>query len=361
MSTTIGPVLALWRTLARPSIVMPLAAVVGASLVGLVIMAAMGVPLSDSISAFLDGAFGTEYALAASINRAVIFSAVGLGFIFANQANLTNVGGEGQIAVAGIAAAAVALKAPVADLPLPLPYLLPMLAGVAAGGVWGGICGILKVKVGTNEVISSLLLTFIGVWLLYWSTQSVDLLRQPMTDNATLPETLEIPDPTKLPVLFDVAGPLNVGLVIVVALAVVIGLVLHKSAFGVKLRAVGLNELAARRAGIPYDGYIVLAMAVSGAFGGLAGTIMLLGDQYVLKDGFSSGYGFDGLVVGLLSRGSAAGVILGGLFFGFLRSGGINMEMVAKVPSAVVVIIQGLVIIAIAASAFWPTAREKRS
>jgi simple sugar transport system permease protein len=87
---------------------------------------------------------------------------------------------------------------------------------------------------------------------------------------------------------------------------------------------------------------------------------MLLGDQFVLKDGFSSGYGFDGLVVGLLSRGSAAGVVMGGLFFGFLRSGGINMEMVARVPSAVVVIIQGLVIIAIAASAFWPTAGEKR-
>jgi general nucleoside transport system permease protein len=361
MRTTVAPALTLWRALAQPGVIMPLAAVMGASLVGLAIMAAMGVPLSDSISAFLDGAFGTEYALAASTNRAVIFSAVGLGFIFANQANLTNVGGEDQIAVAGIAAAAVALKTPVADLPLPLPYMLPMLAGVVAGGVWGGICGVLKVKVGTNEVISSLLLTFIGVWLLYWSTQSVDLLRQPMTSTATLPETLEIPDATKLPGLFDVAGPLNLGLIIVAVLAIVIGLILHKSAFGVKLRAVGLNELAARRAGIAYDRYVVLAMAVSGAFAGLAGTIMFLGDQFVLKDGFSSGYGFDGLVVGLLSRGSAAGVVLGGLFFGFLRSGGINMEMVAKVPSAVVVIIQGLVIIAIAASAFWPAAREKRS
>jgi ABC-type uncharacterized transport system permease subunit len=87
---------------------------------------------------------------------------------------------------------------------------------------------------------------------------------------------------------------------------------------------------------------------------------MLLGDRFVLKDGFSSGYGFDGLVVGLLSRGSAAGVVLGGLFFGFLRSGGINMEMVAGVPSAVVVIIQGLVIIAIAASAFYQAGRDKR-
>jgi len=138
-----------------------------------------------------------------------------------------------------------------------------------------------------------------------------------------------------------------------VVLAVVIELALHGSVFGVRLRAVGLNELAARRAGIPCDRYVMFAMAVSGGFGGLAGAIMLQGDQYVLKDGFTSGYGFDGLVVGLLSRGSAAGVVFGGLFFGFLRSGGINMEMVAKVPSAVVVIIQGLVIVAIAASGYW--------
>lgn len=346
--------------LARPTIMLPLAAVVGASIVGLIIIVSIGVPLSDAIASFLDGAFGSEYAIAASINRAVVFSAIGLGFIFANQANLTNVGGEGQIAVAAIAAAAVALKTPVADLPFGLPFVLPMLAGIAAGAIWGGICGIVKVKVGTNEVISSLLLTFIGVWLLYWSVQSVDLLRQPMTNTATLPETLEIPDATKLPLLFDAGGPLNLGLPIVAVLAVIIDFALHRSVFGLRLRAVGLNELAARRAGIPYDRYVMLAMAVAGGFGGLAGAIMFQGDQYVLKDGFTSGYGFDGLVVGLLSRGSAVGVVLGGLFFGFLRSGGINMEMVTKVPSAVVVIIQGLVIIAIAASGFWLTAREAR-
>ena len=94
-------------------------------------------------------------------------------------------------------------------------------------------------------------------------------------------------------------------------------------------------------------------MAVAGGFGGLAGAIMLQGYQYVLKDGFTSGYGFDGLVVGLLARGSSIGVVLGALFFGFLRSGGINMEM-----TAVVVIIQGLVIIAIAASGYWLSRNE---
>ncbi len=348
------------RALVQPAVLLPVAAVLGSLLAGLLIVMAIGVSLPDTVAAFLDGAFGSEYAIGASINRAVVFSAIGLGFIFANRANLTNVGGEGQIAVAGIASAAIALKTGASELPLGLSFTLPMIAGVLAGAFWGGLCGVLKVKAGTNEVISSLLLTFIGVWLLYWCVQSEDLLRQPMTSTATLPETLEIPDATKLPTLGDGSGPLNAGLIIVGILAVAIGLILDRSVLGLKLRAAGLNELASRRAGISYDRMVIVAMAVAGAFGGLAGAIMFQGDQYVLKDGFTSGYGFDGLVVGLLARGSALGVILGGLFFGFLRSGGINMEMVASVPSAVVVIIQGIVIIAIAASAFWMKQRDGR-
>ena len=85
---------------------------------------------------------------------------------------------------------------------------------------------------------------------------------------------------------------------------------------------------------------------------------MLQGDQWVLKDGFSSGYGFDGLVVGLLARGSVTGVIAGALLFGFLRSGGINMEMVANVPSALVTIIQGLIVVMLAGVAFWLDRRQ---
>ena len=79
---------------------------------------------------------------------------------------------------------------------------------------------------------------------------------------------------------------------------------------------------------------------------------MLQGDQYLLKDGFSSGYGFDGLVVGLLARGSVVGVIAAALLFGFLRSGGINMEMVAGVPTALVMVIQGLIVVTLAAPRF---------
>jgi simple sugar transport system permease protein len=336
-----------------------LAAVLFAVVCGALLVVAIGVPLGDALAAFAEGAWGSPYAIAASINRALALGLVGLGFVFANRANLTNVGGEGQIAMGGIAATAVALYGGASQLPAPLSFLLPMLAAVLAGGVWGGIAGVLKAKVGTNEVISTLLLSFVAVWLLYWSVQSVALLRQPMTTTATLPESKEIPDVTKLPLLGDDAGmPLHIGLLFALLLAVIVYVVLDKTAFGVRLRALGLNAVAARRAGIPIQSSIVLALFVAGAMGGLAGAFMLQGEQYSLKSRFSSGYGFDGLVVGLLARGSVWGVLASALLFGFLRSGGINMEMGAGVPSAVVLVIQGLIIVTLAGAAYWMQGKE---
>jgi general nucleoside transport system permease protein len=153
-------------------------------------------------------------------------------------------------------------------------------------------------------VISTLLLSFIGVWLLYWCVQSPALLRKPMTTSATLPESLEIPDETKLPLLTgDYSFPLHIGLPLTIVIAVVVAVLLSKTVLGLRLRAVGLNPVAANRAGISYTRTVIFALASAGALGGLAGSLMLLGEQYTLKDGFSSGYGFDGLVAGLLARG----------------------------------------------------------
>ncbi|MDB5802162.1 MAG: transporter permease [Rhodocyclales bacterium] len=331
-----------------------LAAVLFAILVGLVLVASMGVPLTDAISAFAEGAWGSPYAIAASVNRALALGLVGVGFVLANRANLTNVGGEGQIALGGIAATAMSLYGGASHLPGPLPFIVPMIAAALAGGAWGGIAGVLKAKVGTNEVISTLLMSFIAVWLVYWCVQSESLLRQPMHNTATLPESLEIPEVTKIPLLTgDYSMPLHWGLPIALVLAVIVAIVLDKTVFGLRLRAVGLNPVAARRAGIAIVPSILLVLFLAGALGGLAGAFMLQGDQYSLKARFSSGYGFDGLVVGLLARGSVPGVIASALLFGFLRSGGINMELAAGIPSAIVMVIQGVIIVTLAGAAFW--------
>lgn len=329
-------------------------AVLAALLCGLLLIALAGVPLRDAVAAFADGAWGSAYAVGASLNRAMALGLVGMGFIIANRANLTNVGGEGQVAIGGIVATAASLYWGAAALPGPLAWLLPMLLAACAGGLWGGIAGWLKVRNGTNEVISTLLLSFIGVWVLYGCVQSVALLRQPMTDSATLPESLEIPEATRIPPLLAGADiSLHAGLLIALLLAALVAVLLDKSAFGIRLKAVGLNPVAARRAGLPLAGTILIAMFLAGAFGGLAGSFMLQGEQLALKARFSSGYGFDGLVVGLLARGRVRGVIAASLLFGFLRSGGINMELVAGVPSAIVLIIQGLIIVTLAGAAWW--------
>jgi simple sugar transport system permease protein len=348
------------RLLERPAILISLAAVVAAVLCGMALVVGIGVSVPQALAAFADGAWGSPYAVAASINRTLALALVGMGFVIAQRANLTNVGGEGQIAVGGIAATAVALYGGAAALPLPLSFLLPMLAAVLAGGVWGGIAGVLKAKVGTNEVISTLLLSFIAVWMVYGAVQSEALLRQPMSNSATLPESAEIPDATKLPLL--VAGadtPLHIGLPLALLLAVVVAVALDKTVWGLRLRAIGLNTLAARRAGMRIAPSIVGVLFLAGAFGGLAGAFMLQGDQGSLKARFSSGYGFDGLVVGLLARGSVVGVIAAALLFGFLRSGGISMEMSANVPSALVLVIQGLIILMLAGAAFWIDQRKE--
>ncbi|MDF1721243.1 MAG: ABC transporter permease [Minwuia sp.] len=339
---------------AHMSALIPLLAVLAAFAVGLLLIVATGASLGQALSAFSQGAFGSSYAISVSLNRATVYALVGIGFVLSARAGLTNVGGEGQIAMGGIAATAVALQPGIADLPLGLAVIIPVLAACLAGGLWGGLAGFLKVRAGTNEVISTLLLSFIAIWLVYWCVQSVDLLRQPMSSGTTLPESSTVPESTMLPLLTgSYASPVTVGVVIAVVLALVAAVVLSRSTFGFDLRFVGLNPVAAARAGIPVERMTILALFLAGALGGLAGAAMLLGEQHSLKTGFSSGYGFDGLVVGLLARGRISGVIAGALLFGFLRSGGITMEMAAGVPTALVQVVQGLIVVAIAGAAYW--------
>jgi len=350
------PTLRAWRS----ELWVPVGAVVVALLGGLALVAAAGVSLPAAIAAFADGAWGSAYAVGASLNRAVALGFVGLGFIVAHRANLTNVGGEGQIAMGGIVSTALCLYGGAAGLPGPLAWIVPLLAAAIAGGVWGSIAGALKVRIGTNEVISTLLLSFIGVWVLYGCVQSIRLLRQPMTDSATLPESLEVPATTQVPQIApSLDMPLHAGAVVLVLLAAIVAVVLARSLFGLRLRAVGLNPAAARRAGMPIGATVVVAMFIAGAFAGLAGGFMLQGEQLALKARFSSGYGIDGLVVGLLARGTVKGVLASALLFGFLRSGGIAMELSAGVPSAIVLVIQGLVILLLAGSAWWLHRRKR--
>lgn len=334
------------------SSLLPAASLVLALGVGVVLIAATGASLPDALGAFWEGVAGSGQAVASSVLRAVPLALVGLGFLLADRAGLTNVGGEGQIAIGGMVSTAACLDWGAGHLPPPLSWLYPLLLGALGGAAWGALAGVLRARRGSNEVITTLLLTFIALEMVYGAVQSERLLRQPATDSSTLPESLEIPASTMLPHLApEAALPLHLGVVLEVLAAVAVFVVLEKSVVGLYLRAVGLNAVATKRAGLKVDALLVGALAASGGLGGLAGAIMIEGGQHYLTSGFSSGFGFDGLVVGLLARGSPLQVVGFALLFGCLRSGGLAMEMMAQVPSAVVVICQGLIVVATAAAA----------
>jgi simple sugar transport system permease protein len=146
----------------------------------------------------------------------------------------------------------------VAALPWGLSFLLPMLAAALAGALWGGLAGYLKAWRGTNEVIATLLLSFIATWMVYGAVQSEALLRQPMTSAATLPESLPIPESTQIPLLTgDYGMPLHAGLLLGLVLMVVVGVVLRYTVLGCSCMPVGLNPRAARRAGLPVRRLVV--------------------------------------------------------------------------------------------------------
>jgi ABC-type uncharacterized transport system permease subunit len=130
---------------------------------------------------------------------------------------------------------------------------------------------------------------------------------------------------------------------------------------GMRLRAVGLGPGAALRAGLDTGRTQILAMCLSGAPAGIAGALLVLAVPFVLQDGFSSGYGFDGLVVGLLARGSIVGVLAGAALFGCLRSGGVAMQIGLSIPAETVLIVQALIVIAVAGTAVLTRGRRSRS
>jgi simple sugar transport system permease protein len=178
------------------------------------------------------------------------------------------------------------------------------------------------------------------------------LLRQPATSAQTLPNSPPLPDATHLALLPLRDGSQGtIGIVIAAAVLIAVGVLVQRSAFGLKLRSVALGKEVAWRAGISPGAMEISALAIAGGAAGLAGGILVLSSPFILQDGFSSGFGFDGLVVGLLARGSAAGVALAALLFGFLDTGGISLEVSVGVPSAVVLIVEAVIVISIAAAA----------
>jgi len=336
-----------WR---RHPLPVALAAIAAAALVGLVLCLIAGAGPGQTISALVEGTVGTPFAIGTSLNAASVLILIAGGFTIAFRAGLVNVGGEGQLAAGGVAAAAVGTTLG-AGTPAVIALPAVLAAGAAGGALWAAIAAYLRVRRDASEIITTLLLNFVGLALITLMVNEPSLLRQPQTSSETLPQSSPLIDSAHIPLLGLDSSPTTVALLLALAVVLALGIVLRQTATGLRLRTVGLSPSAASRLGMPVARHLFVSLTTAGALAGLAGGVLIATSPFVLVEGFTSGYGFTGLVVGLLARGSMLAVIAVSLLLAFLTSGGINLQLVAGVPSSTVTIVAALITIFIAGAA----------
>ena len=270
----------------------------------------------------------------------LIIAAAGMAVSF--RAGLFNIGGTGQLIVGAMAAGYVGFAF---QLPVVLHLLVALLAGVLAGGVWGGIAGFLKARFGANEVISTIMLNWIATYLLFFALKTKAFTGA----NQSQPTSPSIGENAMLPPLLGDGFRLHAGLILAAGAAVLLWWLMSRSTIGFHFRAVGSNPRAAQVAGISPARTAFLVLAVAGALVGLAGAVHVLGTERRLTEGVAGNIGFDAITVALLGRSGPVGIVLAGLLFAALSTGGRFMETNQGVPLDLVQVIQVLVVLFIAA------------
>jgi len=312
-----------------------LAAMAAALLVGGLLVAIAGQSPGVAGLAMLRGAFGSPDRLAVTLNKATPYLLVATGVALCFRAGLVNIGGEGQIALGGLAATMLALR--LGDGALVQP--LALLAAVAAGAAWSGLAGVLLATRGVHEVLGTLLLNFVGVLAV------AAALHGPLGEaGAGFPQSPLLDPAAWLPKPWP-GTELHIGLALAVAAALAAQAVLWRSVVGFHWRVLGQSPRAARYAGLHPGWQRVGVMAAGGALAGLAGGIEVLGVHYRLIEGFSTGFGFTAIAIALAAAASPLAAIPAAIFFAALESGALAMQRQTGLPAALVLAIEGLALL----------------
>ncbi len=270
--------------------------------------------------------------------------AAGLGVALAFRVGLFNIGARGQMLIAAGCAGWVGFGF---DLPPVIHLVLAVAAGIVGGAVWGGIVGLLKARTGAHEVIVTIMLNYVAFYLLSYLLRTPGLLQAPGSNN---PKTPAMAENAIFPALLGDGYSLHAGFLVVVVATVIVWYLLNRSGLGFRFRAVGENPSAARVAGIDVKNSYLYAMLISGGLAGLAGASQVLGTVTTgFSSGIDAGIGFDAITVALLGRSRPWGVFVAGILFGAFKAGGFSMQAAEGVPIDIVVVVQSLIVLFIAA------------
>lgn len=296
-----------------------------------------------SYKALFRGSVGSIYAISETLFAATPLLMAGLGIALGFQAGLFNIGAQGQVLMGALLATYVGIYV---SAPAIVHIPLTLLAGIVGGLIWGGIPGLLKAKTGAHEVITTIMFNFIALYFIQWILTTPGL-QDPGRQN---PVSAALAETARLPKLFGSNYRVTIGFLIALAAVFFVHWLLYKSSIGFEFRAVGSNPRAGRYAGMSVAIVITAAMAIAGGLAGMAGANQVMGlDPYKASPAMAGAIGFDAITVALLGRSNPIGVMWAALLFGALAAGGREMQGAAQVPIDLVVVLQALIVIFVAA------------
>jgi ABC-type uncharacterized transport system permease subunit len=338
-----------WRDVLVNAVV-PVSGMVTALLIGAVLLLFLKVNPLSAYATLLGGAFGTWGGFTQALVKATPLLLVGLGICIAFRASVINIGAEGQIIAGALMATWWALT--FRTWPGWLLILTTIIMGFLAGSIWGFIPGLLKARLKVNEILSTIMMNAIAIQFMNL------LIRGVLIDPAGIAAGTYLAQSERLPTqvwLYRLVpqSQLNIGAILAVVLAFVVYIFLWRTTIGYRIRAVGLNPDASRYAGINVPFYQALSLTLAGGFAGLAGVVEVLGVQHRLLEGITSGYGFSGIVAALFGGLHPLGTIPASILFGGLLVGADKMQRAVQVPSSLIDVILGLVVLFVVGSSIW--------
>jgi simple sugar transport system permease protein len=284
------------------------------------------------------------YPLSETIVAASPLILTGLSVALAFKAGLFNIGAQGQFIAGAIGASFVGFHF---ELPIVIHSLAAIAAAIICAGLYGGFVGFLKARTGAHEVIVTIMLNYVAGYFLLWILSTTPFLRPGRQD----PLAPEVQMSSRLPHLFGSELRANLGFFIALLAAGAVWWLLNRSTWGFKFRAVGANAAASKTAGISVGRSTTTVMFIAGALAGLGGAVQILGSEPALTAGVGGTFGFDAITVALLGRGTPIGTVFAALLFGALRAGGLTMQASTETPLDLILVIQALVVLFIAAPA----------
>ncbi|WFA09976.1 ABC transporter permease [Tissierella sp. Yu-01] len=315
----------------------PILSVLLALLIGSILLLIINVNPLEAYKYLIFGNFTNIYNISEIFVKATPIILTGLAFTFAYRTGLFNIGADGQMFAGAIAAVYMGLKtghlSPIISIPLCL------VASIIAGAICGLIPGLLKGIFGSSEIIITIMLNYIAQYLVSY------VVDKPLREaSGFYPQTDLIGENAFLPYIVPNTR-LHIGFIIALILAALVYLILWKTPFGYRLRAVGFNPDGAEYSGISIKKNIIISLVISGALAGVAGFTEINGIHHRLLDNFSRNVGFDGIAAALLGNTNPIGVVTASILLGMLQTGANAMQRGVGIPANIVSIIQALIIL----------------